>query len=71
MGWKRRVKDFKFGTNKKFINEVFMQHVFMNKELYINLASCNLPLNRPNCEYLTIIVQIQILVYLRFKIFYV
>ena len=50
-GWKGIVKDFRFGTNKKTIKEILVQHAFMHKELCIDISSSKLPRHRPNCEF--------------------
>ena len=46
-GWKGIVKDFRYGTNKRVIKEVLVQHVFMHKELSIDITSSKLPRHIP------------------------
>ena len=50
--WKARVKDFRLLGTQKVVREVLVQHVYMHKELSFATWPEELPLCRPNCEYI-------------------
>lgn len=56
--WKGRVKDFRLKENKKTIKEVLVQHVYIHRELTLFEWPQELPIHRPNCKFLHLLVKL-------------